>query len=160
MNDVHVRSATRDDAAAIEAVGRGTWPSTYEFAGAEYIERGLQTWWSEEAVLRGIETTKTFVAEVGGAMVGMGNIDLRPEKPVIWKLYVLPEHHGVGAGHALIMRLLAEARDRDVLLEYVDGNARAAEFYRRHGFVELRRETPAAEGWPDEVWMVRKPDAS
>nr|WP_281361751.1 GNAT family N-acetyltransferase [Nakamurella aerolata] len=70
--------------------------------------------------MRGIETTKTFVAEVDGATVGMGNIDLRPDKPVIWKLYVLPEHHGVGAGHA-------------------------------------RRETPGAEGWPDAVWMVRKP---
>lgn len=157
MTDLDVRPATAADAASIERVGRVTWPSTYGFAGDAYIAHGLATWWSKEAVLRGIETTSTFVAEVDGEVIGMGNLDLRPEKPVIWKLYVLPERQGSGAGRALMTRLLAEApRGSEVLLEYTDGNARAASFYFRHGFVELRRDAPESAGWPAQVWMAHK----
>jgi GNAT superfamily N-acetyltransferase len=88
----------------------------------------------------------------------MGNIDLRGERPVIWKLYVLPSHHGAGAGHALMEALLDQAPpDADgVALEYTDGNETAATFYRRHGFTELRRDPPEQAGWPDQVWMIRR----
>ena len=157
MNDVKVRSATTADVKAIERVGRETWPSTYGFAGDDYVARGLDTWWSTEAVLRGIETTRTFLAETNGEVIGMGNLDLRPETPTIWKLYVLPHCQGSGAGHALMTRLLDEApRNSAVLLEYSDGNERAAAFYLRHGFAELRRDAPESEGWPAQVWMVHK----
>ena len=156
MTGVEVRPATSADAAAIERVGRETWPNTYRFAGDDYITHGLETWWSEESVLRGIDATRTFVAETDSKVIGMGNIDLRPERPIIWKLYVLPDCQGSGAGHALMARLLAEApRGRAVLLEYSDGNDRAARFYRRHGFVELRRDAPQSTGWPAQVWMIR-----
>lgn len=157
MTEMEVRPATAADAPAIEHVGRETWPSTYAFAGEDYIAHGLDSWWSEEAVLRGIEATRTFVAEVDGEVIGMGNIDLRREQPVIWKLYVLPSHQGTGAGHALMERLLAEAPlGSEVLLEYSDGNARAAGFYLRHGFVEQRRDAPEVAEWPHQVWMVRR----
>jgi GNAT superfamily N-acetyltransferase len=157
MTGPGVRPATAADARAIERVGRATWPSTYAFAGEEYIAHGLASWWSGEAVLRGIKTTQTFVAEVDGEVIGMGNIDLRQDQPVIWKLYVLPSHQGAGAGHALMERLLAEAPSgSEVLLEYSDGNAGAAAFYLRHGFVELRRDEPEVAEWPHQVWMVRR----
>lgn len=157
MAHVTVRSAPPNDAPAIRQIGEATWPATYAFAGAEYVAHGLDTWWSEEAVLRGLETTRTMVAERDGMVIGMGTIDLRPERPVIWKLYVLPEHQGTGAGHALMKVLLSEAPpDVDgVTLEYTDGNAEAAVFYRRHGFTELRRDAPDKPGWPDQIWMIR-----
>jgi GNAT superfamily N-acetyltransferase len=152
-----VRRATADDAAAIRHVGHETWPSTYVFAGDEYIAHGLATWWSEDAVLRGIDSTRTFVAEAGGEVIGMGNIDLRSATSIIWKLYVRPRHQGTGAGHALMARLLDEApQGSDVALEYTDGNSRAARFYLRHGFAELRRDPPTVAGWPAQVWMVRR----
>ena len=110
-------------------------------------------------MLRSLRTTRTFVAVVDGQVVGMGNLDLRGERPVIWKLYLLPEHQGTGAGHALMDRLLAEApAGSEVLLEYTDGNERAARFYHRHGFAELRRDPPELAGWPDQVWMVHRRD--
>lgn len=157
---VDVRPATPADAADIRRVGHETWPSTYAFAGEEYVAHGLATWWSDEAVVRGIETTRTFVAEVADVVVGMGNLDLRPERPVIWKLYVVPAWHGHGAGHALMARLLEEApAGAEVVLEYLDGNSSAARFYVRHGFTELRREPSEVPGWPAQVWLVHSPAA-
>lgn len=161
MSEVSVRPATPDDAAAIKRVGEATWPSTYAFAGADHVRHGLATWWSDEAVLRGISTTRTYVAERDGEVIGMGNIDLRGERPIIWKLYVVPGHHGTGAGHALLDALLQEAPPSadGVLLEYLEGNDKAAEFYRRHGFVELRREAPTdpeQPEQPEQVWMIRR----
>ena len=101
------------------------------------------------------------MAEIDGDVIGMGNIDLRAEQPIIWKLYVVPRHQGAGAGRALLERLLAEAPpELDVLLEYTDGNIRAGDFYRRHGFGELRRDPPEEHGWPSQVWMVKRPDGA
>ena len=154
---IQVRTATASDLAAIRAVGEAAWPETYAFAGHDYVEHGLATWWSEEALRRGLTTTTTLVAETAGHVVGMGNVDLRPRVPVIWKLYVLPSHQGTGVGSRLLASLVRRVpRERAaVALEYVDGNDRAAAFYARHGFVEVRRQPADEPGWPDQVWVQR-----
>jgi GNAT superfamily N-acetyltransferase len=152
---VTVRAATGDDVAAIRAVGHATWPATYAFAGEEFVARGLATWWSEEAVRRSLASTATLVATADGEVVGIGNLDPHRDPPTIWKLYVLPTAQGAGAGSALIRGLLDLAGGARVTLEYVDGNERAAAFYAHHGFREVRREPPAAPGWPATVWVER-----
>ncbi|MFC3740588.1 GNAT family N-acetyltransferase [Paractinoplanes deccanensis] len=154
---VKIRRANQGDIEAIISVGRQTWPRTYEFAGAEYVSKGLATWWSAEAIQRTLETTTVLVADGEKAIVGTGNIDLRPEVPVIWKLYVVPEMQGAGIGSALIDELVDVAAGRPVRLEYTDGNAHAAGFYAAHGFVEVRREANDQPGWPDAVWLERAP---
>lgn len=86
--------------------------------------------------------------------VGMGNLDLRPDVPVIWKLYVHPHHQGRGIGSSLLRALLEAvpaARGR-IAIEYIEGNVRAAAVYARHGFVEVRREPCDGPGWPRRVW--------
>jgi ribosomal protein S18 acetylase RimI-like enzyme len=126
-----VRRATEDDADRVRAVGLATWPSTYAFAGEDFVEHGLAAWWSREAVARGISDTVTLVAETEEGVVGMGNLDLRRDPAVIWKLYVRPEAQGTGVGSALMDALLgALPPDRDtVTIEYMDGNDRAGAFY-------------------------------
>lgn len=147
---MEVRRATEADAEAIRTVGHSTWPATYAFAPDGYVEHGLAAYWSEEAVIRGLRETVTWVAEAEGDVIGMANLDTRRDPPVIWKLYVVPGHQGGGAGSALIRAAIAEAGG-PVRLEYVDGNARAAAFYARTGFVEVARN-PTAEG-PDQIWV-------
>jgi len=44
-----------------------------------------------------------------------------------------------------------------VTLEYADGNDRAAAFYERQGFREVRRQPPEELGGPAIVWMERRP---
>lgn len=154
---VLVRAATAADVDAIIAVGQATWPATYGFAGADYVEHGLATWWSPAAVTRGLATTTTLVTEVGGEVVGVANVDLRPAVPVIWRLYVLPSCQGAGVGGALLRGLIdAVPSDRRAIsIEYADGNDRAAAVYARHGFVEVRREPAERPGWPEQIWAER-----
>ena len=75
---------------------------------------------------------------------------------ILWKLYVLPQFQGHGAGSALLAAALERAALAydEIRLAYLDGNARAAGFYRARGFVELEREV-AGHGIPDSVWMSR-----
>ncbi|WP_143133934.1 GNAT family N-acetyltransferase [Actinoplanes philippinensis] len=151
-----IREAGPDDIEAIISVGQRTWPATYGFAGPEYIATGLQTWWSTEAIRRSLENTTVLVAEQDGAVTGTGNIDLRGETPIIWKLYVVPEAQGTGVGSALISELLSYAGGRPVRLEFTAGNTPAAAFYAARGFVEIRREAGERPGWPETVWVERR----
>ena len=132
-------------------------PPTYSFAGDDYVANGLATWWSTEALLRSLEATTVMVAVNGDGIVGVGNIDLLGDVPIIWKLYVLPEAQGSGAGSALLAALLDRAPTgaKSVRLEYLDGNEKAAAFYAARGFTELRREPGERPGWPETVWVER-----
>jgi GNAT superfamily N-acetyltransferase len=149
-----VRPATEADVAAICAIGRAAWPKTYAFAGQDYIDHGLATWWSTDAVARGLTTTTTLVAESADSVVGMGNVDLRPKVPVIWKLYVHPDHQGRRIGSDLLDGLVSAvptARGA-VAIEYIEGNVRAQSVYARHGFVEVRRDPAERPEWPEQIW--------
>jgi GNAT superfamily N-acetyltransferase len=158
MGRMRIRDAGTADIDAIKAIGHQTWPETYGFAGADYVADGLARWWSTEAIEHSLRDTTMLVAISDERLLGVGNIDLRGEVPIIWKLYVMPRSQGTGAGSALIAALLARAPGRPVRLEYTDGNDRAARFYVARGFTELRREPSDDPGWPDTVWMEHQPD--
>lgn len=151
-----VRPAVDADVEAICAVGAATWPATYEaLAGPEYVAHGLERWWSAEAVRDSIGRGGVFVAELDGAVVGMASVGERDGAPYLWKLYVLPDRHGIGAGSALLDAVV-ESLPRDSTrlgLDFVDGNERAAAFYRARGFrVTGRKPSPLGVG-PDEILM-------
>ncbi|GGF56423.1 hypothetical protein GCM10011519_32970 [Marmoricola endophyticus] len=140
-------------------MGHATWPATYEpLLGAGYVSRGLETWWSHEAVLRGMTTSTTYVAEARGGVIGVAVVGKLDDEPMLWKLYVLPEHHGRGCGRALLERVIADlpAGAARLRLHVAAGNEHAQDFYRRQGFVavgevgssdgsrEIRMERPLA----------------
>ncbi|WP_295699760.1 GNAT family N-acetyltransferase [Lapillicoccus sp.] len=154
---VTVRQAVVDDLDAVLAVGHQTWPATYEpIAGADYVAMGLAKWWTADATLPALRAGRVFVAEVEGQVVGMASSGPLEGRLILWKLYVLPQFQGHGAGSALMSAVLeraAEAHD-EIRLAYLDGNVQASGFYRRMGFVELGREV-AGHGIPDSVWMSR-----
>jgi GNAT superfamily N-acetyltransferase len=153
---VSIRKATEADVEAITDIGRRTWPATYEpFAGPDYVARGLARWWSDDAIRRGLDNT--LVAEdASGTVIGMASFAPSGDILILWKLYVLPEAQGIGAGTALLHRVITDASERytAVRLEYIDGNDRAARFYERNGFTFLKRESDPVGGL-DSIWMER-----
>jgi GNAT superfamily N-acetyltransferase len=153
---IEVRAAVEDDLDAVVMVGHRTWPAAYtELAGADYVERGLATWWTPESTLAGIQAGRVSVAERDGRIIGMAGTGPGEGCLILWKLYVLPEEQGHGAGTALLERVISEAEaagEHVVRLEYLAGNTSAEAFYRARGFRETGRE-PDADGGPDQVWM-------
>jgi ribosomal protein S18 acetylase RimI-like enzyme len=153
---VTVRPAGEADVEAIRAVGLATWPATYEaVAGRDYVTQGLERWWSADAVRDSILRGGVFVGELDGVVVGMASVGERDGEPYLWKLYVLPDRHGIGAGSALLAAVVDSlpAGSTRLGLDYVDGNDRAAAFYRARGF-RMTGRTPSPLGvGPDEILM-------
>lgn len=156
---VLVRPATGNDLDAVVTIGRTTWPVIHEpIAGPEFVEMGLAKWWTADVVTRGIRAGRTLVAEVDGNVVGMASYGVQDDEFVLWKLYVLADHHGKGIGSRLmdaVVERAAELGHQAICLSYTDGNAYADRFYRAHGFAETHRET-SGSGLPDSVWVRRE----
>jgi ribosomal protein S18 acetylase RimI-like enzyme len=66
------------------------------------------------------------------------------ERPLrLWRIYVLPQHHGFGVAAALMKQAFAHARDNghDVMwLGVSEHNARGQAFYRKCGFQTVGKE--------------------
>ncbi len=156
-----VRRAGAEDADSIRRVGHATWPATYAFAGEDYVCDGLERWWSREAMEESLGATTWVVAEVcdedGCLVVGIGNLDLRPDPPLVTGIYVRPDWQNDGIGERVLAELvgLVGADRGGVRLEFVEGNDRALGWYARQGFAEVHREAGLKPGWPDSVWMER-----
>lgn len=149
---ITIRKATVADVDAVRSVGLRTWPDAYaDVLTPEEIAAGLAEWWSVEAVERTIRDGITLLAEEpGGEAVGMVGLGRHDGKWVMWKLYVLPDRQGKGYGHDLLAAAIEAlpAGTDELWLDVLEGNAPAIKFYRRHGFVEVRREDSL-------VWMRR-----
>lgn len=158
ISAIVVRPAGLADTDDVRAVGLAAWPPTYTpLTGPDYVQWALANWWSVEATARGIAAGNVLVAEVDDRIVGMAGLGEKDGVPVLWKLYVLPETQGSGVGSALMAAVFERLRDQGadrLRLEYLDGNDRAAAFYRAQGFREIGRTTdPDRPDLPQDVWM-------
>ena len=113
-------------------------------------------------MLASIRRGGVFLAESDGVAVGMASVGERGGVPYLWKLYVMPEHHGIGAGSALLAAVVDSLpADASLLgLDFVDGNGRAEAFYRAKGFAEIGRKPSPLDSGPDEILMELRLPAS
>ncbi|HEU0206762.1 MAG TPA: GNAT family N-acetyltransferase [Pseudolysinimonas sp.] len=152
MSGYVVRVATVDDAEGIARVHVGSWQQTYSSLvepgelNQLSIERRAERWATNLA-----GGTEVWVAEADGAVIGFAGIgggdhDEQPRPLELGALYVLEDHHGTGAGQAL---LDAAIGDSPAFLFVADRNPRATRFYERNGF--------AFDGVTEHHPLVRTP---
>ena len=82
-----------------------------------------------------------LVAEVGGQVVGNGQLTIHHRKGEIGSLVVAPSHRRRGIGNALLLALIAEARERGLReVELAVGVAPpwVRAWYERRGFRFVR----------------------
>lgn len=170
---ITIREGTGNDVAGVISVGHRTWPATYEpIAGPEYVAMGLAKWWTPDVVSRSIRAGHTLVAvdsrshggaEVAsraGEVIGVATYGVQDDDFVLWKLYVLPSHHGQDIGSRLLAAVTERARELGhsrITLSHIAGNDNAAAFYRAHGFRETHRES-GGSGLPDSIWVAHDID--
>lgn len=95
--------------------------------------------WSTWMLRQEISDPRTvyLVAEVEGRVVGYGGMSVAGDEAHIGTLAVAPAHRGRGIGEALVLALLAHARQagvRQVVLEYRVHNTAAERLYHKLGF--------------------------
>ena len=159
---VVVRPGTREDIAAMCALGAAVVPPTYGPIDAAYAEKMLDEWWIPEVFETSMVRNAHLVAERDGEVVALATLGrssrsyrdlahVTEDREVMWKLYVHPDHQGQGLGGRLLGEVEAMVEGDALWLEVVDGNERAYAFYRARGFEEVERF--GGDQWPDDVWM-------
>ena len=162
---VTLRAGTRDDVAALVALGHAVVPATYGPIDAAYAQRMLEEWWVPARFEASLAVNAHLVAESAGEVVAMASFGrlsrshrdfphVTGDREVMWKLYVHPDHQGRGIGSRLLAEVESMVEGDELWLEVVDGNQQAHDFYLAHGFAEVERVTDRE--WPDDVWL-RKP---
>ena len=147
---MRLRRAIRDDMSAVAVLHRLTMT-----ASLPYLP-DLHTPAEDLAFFRDVlfDRGEVWVAEnadgdiVGYAAVSPGWLD---------HLYVHPDHHGRGVGHALLEQ--ARSNVSDLQLWAFQRNAVARAFYEAHGFTLLRLTDGAGneEREPDVLYAWKRP---
>lgn len=91
---------------------------------------------------------------VGLTTSGPARDDEAPTEHELYAINVLARAHGTGLGAALLEQAVG---DRAAYLWVLDGNARAAAFYRRHGFADDGGRKPEPDTGLVELRMSRGP---
>jgi len=99
-----------------------------------------------------------WLAEQDGTLIGFAGAgpNDEPDLDVPWKLYAIyvrMAYWGAGVGHRLITQVIG---DDDAVLWVFRDNARARDFYARHGFVADGTEQVEPEFGAAEIRMVRR----
>ena len=144
---VALRAARPADASRLSVLVRQTFRATYHHLPDECVGPHLAQAAGAAAFEPSIRSARRDVSIVerpDGQLVGFSHaLPARHQAAIgdhpaqLSQLYLLPEHHGVGTGSALMRRVegWAAARGHDELwLTVWAGNGRAIGFYTAHGF--------------------------
>ena len=132
-----VRPGRSDDAEAVARVQVETWQAAYAHALPAKQLAELSVTERAEAHRR---RPPTFVAEVGGQLVGFVGVGASPDPDAdgeLFMIYVHPDHWGTGVGRALIEAGEEELRrsgHREAVLWVLGDNPRARRFYELAGW--------------------------
>ncbi|PWJ51131.1 Acetyltransferase (GNAT) family protein [Quadrisphaera granulorum] len=158
-DELAVRKAELDDVSQITHFGRAHVARHYTpILGAAAAAGQVRQWWTDAAMTTATAAGLVVVAETLGKVVGVAELGRWEGAPVVWKLYVHPDHRGAGLGPRLLAAVeeLVDDDDERLLLEHFAGNVRAAAFYEREGFTVDRVEpAPSGRREHDVVWRSR-----
>jgi putative acetyltransferase len=117
-------------------------------AAGHYTPAQLQAWAARRTLQQHetiIESTATFVAEVGSAIAGFANVALDATQTLnvgeVDQLFVDPDHGGHGVAAKLLDAVERAARDHGVSRLLTHASWRAAPVFERSGYMRLETES-------------------
>ncbi|MCE8009768.1 GNAT family N-acetyltransferase [Aestuariivita sp.] len=84
-----------------------------------------------------IEQTALIVLEDTGVVIGVAQVAVGPKDAELWKLFVDPDHMGVGHGRRLMVWALDAARATGRSRLLIEADPGALPFYRRFGAAQI-----------------------
>lgn len=143
---IHIRYATREDAALIAGMSRTTFYDTFaQYNTAENMDKFMNEQFTRERLMAevGAPSNIFIIAEVNGEPAGYARLreqdDAADELPSIEiaRIYAVQNMIGKGVGNALMkkcMDIAYEMGKRIIWLGVWEKNERAIRFYTRWGF--------------------------
>lgn len=153
---IKITKADESYAAVIASIGKRSFREAFEcyFNKKEDLLKYLEYTYNSEKIEKSIlkENNVYFIALADGIPVGFAKVkkfSLHPEiesgaQMELQKLYVLAEHHGSGAGPALmkaVLQLANELQPDYLWLDTLIINTKAIHFYERRGFKKTGKQT-------------------
>jgi len=138
------------DVSNLRQLLRECWLDTYScLLPQSVIQTAINTWQSEENLLRGLTNQRAFYAGWldNAKLVGMvsgGKIDENTLK--IYQLYVHPSYQRRGIGFKLMGATIEHFGPKKVVLDVEEGNEKGLAFYRKFGFTYPRTTIISADG--------------
>lgn len=171
MDEVTVRKAQKEDASRIAKIHVETWQCAYRGQLPDAlldnlsVEQRTKRW--EETLSKPQPGLVTFVAEIGGVIVGFCSVgscrddDMDGDTGELRSIYVAPESMSKGAGsrlHAQGLERLREQGYKKAILWVLTSNEKARQWYERRGWmVEGKTKTVERDGFPlyEMRYMIR-----
>lgn len=162
----HIRTATPQDAAAIQAIAEATWPPTYQdILQPAQLRYMLELFYALPVITRQITTGEQhyLLLTDGDAPVGFAAIAPRAQDPAVYKLhklYCLPATQGRGYGRLLLHA--AEQAARTAQAHTMDLNVnrhnKAQHFYAKQGYaIAYEEDVDIGHGHYMNDYVMRKP---
>ncbi len=137
---LHLRPSTLADIATLRALAQEIWRACYPgIISAGQIEYMLGWMYSAERIHRELSDGVCWeIAEIAGAPAAFLAYAAEPDGRVkLHKLYLLPQHHGLGLSRQLLAHVAEKARAlgaSEVWLQVNKRNSRAIAAYQRAGY--------------------------
>jgi ribosomal protein S18 acetylase RimI-like enzyme len=132
---VALRRATQDDSEFCYQVHKAAMGGhiTAIWGWDEQVQRGFHA--------RAFNPARWQIITVGGADVGMLDVEYRPGETYLARIELHPDHQGHGIGGRLVSALIDEATQKGhaLVLDVLTVNHRAQALYRRLGMTEVAR---------------------
>jgi ribosomal protein S18 acetylase RimI-like enzyme len=177
MDDITVRKAQVDDAAAVASVYVDSWRVTYkgivadDFLDSLSYEKRTEMWRNALTMVPAPDASAVYLAETAaGELIGFVSVGLEQDKSSeyegeIFALYIRERWQRQGVGRLLFATAVRELRQRglDSLIVWVLAANPACAFYEamggrriRHRAIEIGKQSfvEIAYVWPDIIGLV------
>jgi ribosomal protein S18 acetylase RimI-like enzyme len=139
-----ISDARPADVEAIEAVRQASWLKTYPNRRAQLSVADIKQQFTPQEIAARIKrghkiintqpSRHTYVAKIGGRLVGFLSVNYRQRRWNISSLYLLPEYKRQGIGSRLLKRAWQYIGQQTVYLTVAIYNTPALKFYQKYGF--------------------------
>ncbi|RJQ33601.1 GNAT family N-acetyltransferase [Candidatus Parcubacteria bacterium] len=145
---ISIKTAKVSDADSIVKILRTTWMATYPNSSLGIDESNLKVYLRKvrpQAIRDSISHQSSneffWLVRVNRKPVGLCKVVKEEGEVRIKMLYILPKYQGIGAGSALMQKVLRTFGHRsNIVLNVARYNRRAIAFYIRFGFIRTRRK--------------------
>ncbi|MDR0269419.1 GNAT family N-acetyltransferase [Paenibacillus sp.] len=142
MNELMVRKMLPSDIQQVQNVAKTSWNATYNgIIPIEVQESFLKSAYNDEMMLRRLERSHVYVAELNGKIAGFANFSFVREggQVELSAIYLYPEYQGKGIGSALLQEGIKNSQGvKEVFINVEKQNLIGRKFYEAKKFEMIK----------------------